>query len=116
MARRHRVVLAVLIAAALLALPAISLASTSAAVRADTDSAALATSGAVVQSGVAHRATRPLPSHRVDFGPPALLFTGALAGFAIVSVFLCRIGRRLSDVGDSWRCLLVGAPPVLAPS
>jgi RNA polymerase-binding transcription factor len=116
MTRRHRVVFALLTAVALLALPTVATASTSAAVQATRDSAAPATSGAVVQSVGTQRATRPLPSHGVDSGPVALLLAAAFAGFAIVSVSIGRMRRRLTDVGDSWRCLLVGAPPVLARS
>ena len=119
MLHRPRLLLAVLAAVALVALPTVSLApTTDARHRAATDAEALATTSAAVQPVAAQRPSRASTTHGLGSGSVVLFLTGvlALAGVGFISTFVGRTRRRLTDVGDRWRCLLFGAPPVLALS
>lgn len=111
--RRPRLALAVLSAVALFALPVVAFASTdgpAGRVLAATD--APATPSAVVQSVIDHRATRgPLP-RPASPSPVGVLLAVAFAGIAVGAELMGRAHRRLTDVGDRWRCLLFGAPPL----
>jgi hypothetical protein len=117
MLQRPRLLLAVLAAVALVALPVVSLAPTSdTRNRAGTDAEALANTSALVQPAAAQRPSRASSPHEVGSGAVVLVLTGILAGVGLISSILGRTRRRLTDVGDRWRCLLFGAPPVLALS
>jgi hypothetical protein len=51
-----------------------------------------------------------------SFPPASLLFGGVMALFVTRFTFTALVGRhggRFGDVGDSWRALLRGAPPIL---
>ena len=117
MLHRPRLLLAVLAAVALAALPTVSLVpQNDQRDRAATDVEALATTSAAVQPVVAQRQSRTSTPHGFDSGAVVLLLTGALASVGLISSLIGRTRRRLTDVGDRWRCLLFGAPPVLAHS
>jgi hypothetical protein len=117
MLHRPRLLLAVLASVALVALPTVSLVpSSDSRDRVATDVEALATMTAAVQPVAAQRPSRTSTPHGVDSGAVVLLLTGALAGVSFISSLKGRTRRRLTDVGDRWRCLLFGAPPVLARS
>jgi hypothetical protein len=109
MTPRLRLLFGALIAAALLMLPALSLAGTDATAAID-DAMEMT---ALVDVGV----TRPTIATRLT-----RLFALPLAMAAAVSIIVAgipvqrtaRSRRRLDDVGDDWRSLLLGAPPVRA--
>jgi hypothetical protein len=117
MARCRRLLLAVLAAVALLAFPTVALASPSEpSGRSVAGADALATSTAAVRPAVADRSSRPPAPHGADSRPVVALLVGVVAFVALVSSLTARARSRLTDVGDRWRCLLFGAPPVLAHS
>jgi len=111
--RRSRLALAVLFAIVLLALPVVALASTDGPVgRVASATDAPPMPSAVAQSVVDHTASRgPLP-RPAGPSPVGVLLTVVFAGLAVVAEVMGRAHRRLTDVGDRWRCLLFGAPPL----
>ena len=111
--RRPRLVLAALSAVALFALPVVALASTDGPVgRVTSATDAPATPSPALQSVVDHGATRG-PLHRpAGPSPVGALLAVVFAGLAVVAEVMGRAHRRLTDVGDRWRCLLFGAPPL----
>ena len=113
MVRRPRLVLAVLSAVALFALPVVAIASTGGtAGRVATATDVPATPSAAVQSVVDQGASRPSLPRPAGPSPVGCLVAVVFAGFAVVADVMGRTHRRLTDVGDRWRCLLFGAPPL----
>lgn len=111
--RRPGLALAVLSAVALFALPVVALASTDGPRgRVASATNTPATPSAVVQSVVDQRASRGPLSRAAGPSPVGVLLAVVFAGLAVVAEVMCRTHRRLTDVGDRWRCLLLGAPPL----
>lgn len=53
------------------------------------------------------------PSSRAP-GNDTSVLSAALLGAVTARLQRLGRGRRLGDVGDAWRCLLIGAPPELS--
>lgn len=113
MVPRLRLVLGGLAAATLLALLALSVTvTTDTTPSAGGDEAVVAVTGTgAARAGVVEETSRTvlLPVALVGFG---VAFVGA--NLSAIRGLVGRRRRRIGDVGDSWRSLLLGAPPALA--
>jgi hypothetical protein len=113
MVRRLRPLLVALATVSLLVLVSPSPAPAEAAAGALDGHAAVTVTKASVVRPAPERAVRPHPSAAVALALVALLTAGAALG-ARPEGLIGRYRRRLGDVGEDWRALLLGAPPAVA--